>query len=64
MAFFNERHCRECGTVTTHNGSDCLACQERKRKASEEAWMALPLDDKLLDLYRRLRELARGPMRF
>ena len=52
--------CPKCQSITTHSGQqDCLPCKERQYKEAEELWERLSMEEKLLDLYRRVVKIER-----
>jgi len=64
MAFVRDEYCRICEYETLHTNSKCNKCSEREHREAMAAWQAKTVDEKLLDLLKRIQILERGPPRY
>lgn len=64
MAFVRDEYCRICEYETLHTNNKCNKCSEREHHEAMEAWQAKTVDEKLLDLLKRVQILERGPPRY
>lgn len=63
MAYLDEYHCFACDSVTGHVDGECCKCEERKHVKLLKQWQAQTVDERLLDLLRRIESLESGPPR-
>lgn len=57
MAYIARRYCSGCEQeVDTINGK-CVTCAVRKTRQEMAAWQALTIEEKLLDIHKRLLQL-------
>jgi len=64
MARISRKHCAVCDSDQTFVNGRCGACKKKKTGEEEEKWSAMSVDDRLLDLHRRVKQLEQGPRRF
>ena len=64
MALIQYKYCDVCESVKMHTNGHCDDCWERKRREALAAWKAKTVDEKLLDLHKRMLKLEAGPPTF
>lgn len=55
--YLHEQHCYTCDRITSHQNSDCSECAGRQHAEKERLWQALPLDEKIEALRKRIQAL-------
>ena len=63
MAYDHDGYCRVCEKETNHSNGRCRICRENDIKTEEAVWMSQTVDERLLDIHRRLKDMTRGPFR-
>lgn len=61
MAFVAEEYCRKCEKMTNHINLKCTYCEGIKERAKLADWNALPTEERLQDLRRRVEALEAPP---
>lgn len=64
MTRISSSYCAACGEQKTFVNGKCGACKKKKAEEEERRWSALSVDDRLLDLHRRMKALESGPTRY
>ena len=64
MAFTHSEFCYVCEKITNHTNHKCNECFKREEQERILKWNALPIEDKLNDIRRRVEKLERGPILF
>jgi hypothetical protein len=64
MVMARYEYCRVCEKETMHHNAYCTICDAREYRNKIAAWDALPLEDKLNDLRRRVEALEQNPVRY
>lgn len=61
MAYIQTKYCTTCDRDTSHTNGTCNHCRERIRREEMAAWQAKTVEEKLLDLHKRILKLEAGP---
>lgn len=64
MALIRIQYCQACAAEKRHINGVCDDCRERKHREAMAAWQAKSIDERLLDIHKRLLRLERGPTRY
>ena len=64
MAYLHTEYCKECDCTRTFINNRCPQCGERKQRMEMAAWQALTVEEKLLDIHKRLLKLEAGPQTY
>ena len=57
MAYMRIEYCLRCQKETEHWDNDCSECVKKEQKEATANWNALPIEEKLQDLRKRIEEL-------
>jgi len=57
MAFVELKYCEKCSEVTNFIDHKCTECSEREYRQEIAAWKVLTIEEKLLDLMKRVEKL-------
>lgn len=61
MAYISQEYCNFCEQETQFINRKCIACACREVRQETAAWQALTVEEKLLDIHKRLRKLEAKP---
>lgn len=61
MAYVVHQYCNECCNTTLHVNNKCSECKSREQRQKLAAWQSLTVEEKLLDIHKRLSYLERKP---
>lgn len=64
MALVTRKYCNICEAYRTYVNRKCSDCYERERRERMAAWKAQTVDEKLLDVHKRLLKLEQSPPRY
>lgn len=64
MARVSDEYCDTCEEITQHINNRCVPCSIRDTRKEMAAWKALTIEEKLLDIHKRLLKLEAGPQRY
>ena len=64
MAYITWDYCKDCEETTHHCNGECSQCRERRNRKELAAWQAQTVEEKLLDLHKRLQKLEKEPIRY
>ena len=64
MARISQDYCNKCEQQTQHINNRCVTCAVRENRQEMAAWQALTIEEKLLDIHKRLLKLEAGPQRY
>lgn len=64
MALVRNDYCNHCEKDTQHVNWHCSVCARREERERIALWNALPTDEKLQDLRKRLERIEAGPIRY
>jgi predicted ATP-dependent serine protease len=64
MAYITTQYCNKCEKELNFYNGKCPNCTERKRREEIAAWQALTVEEKLLDIHKRLLKLEAGPQTY
>jgi hypothetical protein len=59
MAFISNDYCKDCETITQHINGVCSKCYERKEKVRIFEWNSMTVDERLIDLRKRVENLEK-----
>lgn len=57
MAYVELKYCDKCAGTTNHINGKCAPCYDREYRQKNAAWQALTVEEKLLDLMKRIEKL-------
>lgn len=57
MAYVSREYCDECEQEVNMINRRCPECSTRQKRREMAAWQALTIDEKLLDIHKRLLRL-------
>lgn len=64
MALIRIQYCQTCAAEKRHTNGKCNDCRQREHREAMAAWQAKTIDERLLDIHKRLLRLERGPTRY
>lgn len=64
MARISQDYCNKCSQETQHINNRCVPCAVRETRQEMAAWQALTIEEKLLDIHKRLLKLEAGPQKY
>lgn len=63
MSLQTLEECVKCGTETYFVDGVCIHCAKQEAEKQLQDWQNLPIEVRLLDIYKRLLILEQGPRR-
>ena len=63
MVCIREEHCDACERVTHHINGRCRLCETKAEKAREALWESKPVNERLIELLKRVEDLERTCVR-
>lgn len=64
MAYLSRQYCSKCEKEVDLINGKCVACACREVRQETAAWQALTIEEKLLDIHKRLRILEAKPQTY
>jgi len=61
MAYYQDKYCYRCELSGPHINGYCVRCKDRAHREKMAAWNALTVEEKLLDLHKRIASLESKP---
>ena len=57
MAYISREYCNDCEQEVDMINHRCVTCAVRKTRQETAAWQALTIEEKLLDIHKRLLKI-------
>lgn len=64
MAYISREYCNKCEKEVQMVNHRCPTCAVRESRQEMAAWQALTVEEKLLDIHKRLLKLEAGPQTY